>query len=456
MKPPHAHREQSPPLQLQGWKDIADYLGVTVRRAQQWEAELDLPIVRMKLGERFRVLAQRDQLEEWQRTRLLGSQTAVEPAASLPPASRRNTKLTVGLAGGLLLIAIVTLLMAPRPSAVPVSVGVRDGRLEAYDARGHVLWRKVFPEGRARDPVAPPYSTRSLGVWTSNTNIIDDVDGDGVREVVFVLSRTLPMEALQREYVICFDADGRERWRFATGRALAWQGRHFDDGYVVHWVVGPFWYMGHRALAVGAQNVFFPFQVAVLDAANGTMLGEYWHFGSLPAVLVFDQDGDGQREIVAGGVNNPGPGSGLPVLVRLHQPLPEPFAPQVDVFERSAAVRVDYLLLPPVAAFAHEEVPRRVWWMRSDDAKTLQLGVSFGGQLGQKGQIYYVLDSDLDVLDAHPCDLLRDYYERLFREGRVPSRLNDAELAGWRVARRFDHMINANLPEVRGLWAASR
>lgn len=50
--------------QLTSWKDVADYLGVAVRTAQEWEHEKGLPVRRM-LGGKGRVSADPAELDHW-------------------------------------------------------------------------------------------------------------------------------------------------------------------------------------------------------------------------------------------------------------------------------------------------------------------------------------------------------------------------------------------------------
>lgn len=50
---------------LEGWKGIAEFLGVTVRTAQNWERYLGMPIQRRGSGNGARVSADRAELGIW-------------------------------------------------------------------------------------------------------------------------------------------------------------------------------------------------------------------------------------------------------------------------------------------------------------------------------------------------------------------------------------------------------
>jgi len=49
---------------LKTWKEIAGYLGVSIRTAQNWECEKSLPIRRL-VGDKSQVWALRDELDRW-------------------------------------------------------------------------------------------------------------------------------------------------------------------------------------------------------------------------------------------------------------------------------------------------------------------------------------------------------------------------------------------------------
>jgi excisionase family DNA binding protein len=50
---------------LGSWKEIAVYLGCSVRTVQRWEREEGLPVRRLSIGRRSRIYAERVELEQW-------------------------------------------------------------------------------------------------------------------------------------------------------------------------------------------------------------------------------------------------------------------------------------------------------------------------------------------------------------------------------------------------------
>jgi hypothetical protein len=84
--------------ELHGWKAIADHLGTSVRNAQRWEAELDLPVRRLAASRGASVYADPEELERWRRERepvtgpeVPGDEDSVPPPAQSYPhgATRR-------------------------------------------------------------------------------------------------------------------------------------------------------------------------------------------------------------------------------------------------------------------------------------------------------------------------------------------------------------------------------
>ena len=51
---------------LSGWKEIAQYLGQSIRTVQRWEQSYGLPIHRPSGTSRSHVIASREELDRWQ------------------------------------------------------------------------------------------------------------------------------------------------------------------------------------------------------------------------------------------------------------------------------------------------------------------------------------------------------------------------------------------------------
>lgn len=113
-----SQRKTSSQDRLDGWKDIAAYLGRNERTLRRWEAREGLPIHRLVHDKRSSVYAYREELDDWRSSRTLEQGEAKEELATVFPlgnesrlqaivssqASRRwlaGTCLAVLIAGGL-------------------------------------------------------------------------------------------------------------------------------------------------------------------------------------------------------------------------------------------------------------------------------------------------------------------------------------------------------------------
>ena len=460
------------PEVLSSWKEIASYLGVSVRRAQQWETELGLPVERFSTEQRARISARRSEIDRWLRERtgpgsagqpggdlgLVQEQPSTPTAAAAGPARARLV--TRGLRWMVALVAALSLAAAAsltwpliRPaSRAPASARIVDGELHALDASGRLVWRVTFPEGRARPPYFEAPLERAGLAWRTSTPLVQDIDGDGETEVLFVLNTNSADGASTGYQLICFGPDGTERWRYTPGRKTRWQDRQFDASYSIWWVLAPLSIDGQPRLLVSASNTFFPCQLSLLDATDGRLVGEYWHFGALLSGVVLDADGDGRPEVVVAGVNNPGPGNGSPAIVELKLPLPPPRPEVANVFDAPRPREAVYALFPPIDAFAQYPQPAAALWLRLDEWGRLQLGVSLGPHHQTKGTALYLLDPRLSVTDVRADDLLKSYHEDLRRSGQVDHALDEDEIQLWRTLRHFDAMPNANSPDVVSTW----
>ena len=70
---------------LHGWKEIAAYVGKSVRAAQRWERDLGLPVRRLKTPHSQIIFASRREIDAWRR------RIEIRPGEVAPPAGRSPT-----------------------------------------------------------------------------------------------------------------------------------------------------------------------------------------------------------------------------------------------------------------------------------------------------------------------------------------------------------------------------
>jgi tetratricopeptide (TPR) repeat protein len=131
---------------LESWKEIAAYLGKSVRSVQEWEKHEGLPVHRHQHEKRGTLYAYRSELDAWLRSRAASEQAAVvDPPSAFPApvaraAAMRSPKVVVRVAAGACIaiaaIAALRFAGASSPKAVPAP------RPLAYHER---LWTLVVP-----------------------------------------------------------------------------------------------------------------------------------------------------------------------------------------------------------------------------------------------------------------------------------------------------------------------
>lgn len=313
--------------ELTSWKEVADYLGVTVRTAQKWEHERRLPVKRLPGKGRGRIIVAVADLEEWKHS---GEGAAVEE----PPSGVWRRVRVWALAA--VLVVIGSGLAAWRLSGLrqdPEAFHIEHGSLVVTDARGKELWRRSFDPPLLAEHYDKSAAQGRRRFWSG------DLDGDGGKEILFVHERDLG----ETSALICYSADGAERWRFRPGRNVATRKEKFQNKFAVaDFAVAPLGEAGAPAVvAAGTQNPYYPTQVALLSG-TGNVLSEYWHSGNLYRVAVLGS------MIYLGGVSNGYKAATLIALDRDHfQGASVETHPDYQLLDMPAAREVARILFPP-------------------------------------------------------------------------------------------------------------
>lgn len=180
---------------MTGWKEIARFLGVSVKTAQIKERDESLPVRRASSGERPRVWAYRTDIDRWlethqSRKRFLGI----------------GPKVLIFLCTGLVFVVVGAAFWLTQWSGVckPASYEVTGNRLQVFDSSGRLCWQKVF------DPqiVASHYQPGAARGILHPPVVVTDLQQDGTVEILFNLVSTTS----KGSSLICFNEDGSKRW----------------------------------------------------------------------------------------------------------------------------------------------------------------------------------------------------------------------------------------------------
>ncbi|MEK7408254.1 MAG: hypothetical protein AAB225_24550 [Acidobacteriota bacterium] len=270
------------PRELRSWKEIAAFLGVTVRTAQLWEGKKGLPVRRIA-GKPGLVFADPAEVAAWK--------TSGPPAPQPLPTSRLRR-----LWPALLMLSIAGASLAlfmPKLNGPPAALSLQDNTLIVSDQAGRELWRKTI--GR---PLQAGLHTRLAPGQSHNWPVswVGDLDGDGRTEVLFVHS-FYPDTSTGSTPLVCYSDRGVEKWRFVPNRVVATLADTFGPIYNT-WQIAVFSLRdGSRAVLVSSPHYhLYPHQIALLSP-RGELLREYWHSGQFYRMEVADADGDGGSEI---------------------------------------------------------------------------------------------------------------------------------------------------------------
>ncbi len=294
--------------ELSTWQQIADYLGVSVRTVQTWAKQRHLPV--RKIG--GRVSAKVSDLESWKKvetsahvptadtveqhdpngSHIFTDGPVVQHGIRLLLAKWRRWAVGIGFA----LVAVVSVAAwwqtASEHGNAPNSYRAVGKVLTVYRASGRALWQYTFPA-----PLYEPSYTAPLPAC-----VFADLDGDGTIETV---CRYHPDDQFPDQRLYCFDQRTAASGGYSgpPHHSLIWQGvrrpvLHFaDPGHTAGQNWAP---QDHHKQQ---HHWSFPDQVAVLDY-RGRLIGEYWHHGHLPHLLLLDLNGDGKLRLIAAGLND--------------------------------------------------------------------------------------------------------------------------------------------------------
>ena len=218
----HDQRVSPPPLN--GWKEIAAYLGKSVRSVQRWEATLGLPVHRIKTPDGQIVYSERREIDDWRRR--LEAQPVGEPEDTAdpetmpevpahPPDARRSTgqfRVSVWLlAVGVVLIGVGAvsarwISLAP-PAAFSVELAGRT--LQGLSQRGEVVWSFRFDRDVTRGDLKPR---------------LVDLEDDGALEWI-VPVRTVARRTVS-DAIFCFSQSGTLKWSVQPDQKLTFNGRN--------------------------------------------------------------------------------------------------------------------------------------------------------------------------------------------------------------------------------------
>jgi len=313
------------PDRLNGWKEIATFLGKGVRTAQRWESELDLPVHRVGRDGGEIVVAFKSEISAWtlDRDRARRSKApastggaaadGIVPDCGQARPDRRSHRpavtltLTAVVVTAVILVAINTAWVEPLEQ--PVSWRVSNDTLEVFDGNGAQLWSQVFP-GRISEVGYGPEDPFPGG----NRATIVDLDGDGSREVVFGVRFVDLRGPVQGVFV--YNSDGSPRFDFRPDGGVHFGAIEYRPPWVFYRLFVTQRTDGSPSLwVVFTHGMDFPSLLVELDPA-GQVKSRYWSNGFIDKVV--EATWDGRPSVIVGATNNESRGASLAIFDREH------------------------------------------------------------------------------------------------------------------------------------------
>jgi len=303
-----------PAAELNTWQEIAAYLGISVREAQNREKSDGMPIHRFA-GKKARVWAYRAELDVWRAG--ITARPSGAPAASMPgaapsasaindpmtdrgllgsPNSRPSRRLLLGSLGGAAAAALGTAWVLSRPSKALLRAGLVGDTLFAWDAAGGEIWRHAFAA-----PLRDEKTDHGMVRDPQRQTQIADLHGNGTAQVLVAAGFSAEAGAIS-DQLYCFSSTGRLLWRYRPDIAVRFGDTTFS---------GP-WHVSDMLIAPGSSRrkviwlalshwTWRPGVILALDAEPRAAL-QFVNAGHIFALAHASMNG--RDLILAGGVNN--------------------------------------------------------------------------------------------------------------------------------------------------------
>ena len=385
-------KDATPTQELHGWKAIAAYLLVSVRKAQDLEKERGLP-VRRGVGPKAPVFAIAGELDTWKLQALAGAVRADHPdlpsagpedpvvapdgpsqTLSSPPRHSVSRRLMLLGGGGVVAAAAaigLTRVLRPRTPEI-VRAGVVGNALCAWDASGALAWKHQLSEAlRADWPI-------HLAIPEEQRTQIVDLGGNGNRQVIFAAALKNAETPLVGE-IYCFSSRGEILWRYRPEFGVRFGNDRFDGPWSILDIV----FVPERPkpvllLAVSHWTWRPGFVVGI--GLEGRASIRFANAGNLYTLR--HVSGPSSGYVIAGGVNNEYNAAALAVLRDGAPPSrsPQTRGTRFEVLDGPTGAPERYFLFPPSEVNLSSGLPYNNVGNIQEDGQSLLVNTTEFGQ----------------------------------------------------------------------------
>ena len=427
---------------LNTWKQIAHYLGVSVREAQYREKHDGLPVRRLN-GKKPRVWARQSDLDAWK----IQAEQIVSPSQStdvetkvteqIEPEQARGLSRRSLLLGASAIVAagsavLSTRLLGRQPTIA--SARVEENSVCALDLGGRVVWRHRFPEFFRTDLEA---KYAALARTTHRMEIVD-FSRDGQREIVFAAA--FPREgAPDDEELFCFSSSGKLLWNWRPEFEVKLGNERFQGPWLVSDMV--FAPIGSApTLYVSIHHWTWRPGLVVALRKDGAPQVSFVQSGHVYA-LHFVPDRSGGL-VLAAGINNEYSAAALAVLKTGAPPSrsPQSRGSRYEVIDGPTGEPEKYFLFPPSELTLALGLPYNSATLFQQGERVLQL---YNWEAGPPTcpviQSIYGLNSSIEPESVTYNDSYASVHQQLWHEGKIHHSIDQCpELARPVPVRRWD------------------
>jgi hypothetical protein len=413
---------------LNSWKEIADYLGVSMRTAQRWRSR-GLPVRSSGAGH---PIAFPKELQSWRKN-----------------VQKSSLKWHLQLRRILAAAAVILFLGAGASywlirgvHRTPAGVEVQGLQLRVTDSGGKAYWDYPLPE-------APAPQSWGLGVNKLDEFSITDVDHDSRVELLYNFLPAYISKETGRLY--CFEQDGRLRWVIQPGRWLRQDSRELGQDYLI-WALRSVMVRGKpMILSVASHRRWAVSQVALLNPIDGRVIEEFWHPGVLTHCLIQELDGDDTPEVILAGINNPGQGPGRAVLMLLELPFSRvPVNRESQLSRFSTGGPRHYLMFPRSDSSYRLGVEALITQLTIEGSRYLSTTLRLNSQ--GKGAMTFILDQELGLKDFRWTADLAYLHDELWHSGHLNHAMTPTEIRCLGQAISFQAVPDGNDPSLQARW----
>lgn len=368
--------------QLNGWKEIAEFFGKSPRTVQRWEADLGLPVKRIKTSAGDIVFAMPEDLARWRAARTEAPPDVADgpsledggPTPSQPATRARPRRAAARWAWGVLIVVVLSVpfwnrggLRGPAEPAPVATAEFRGSTIVARDLAGVEVWTYRFESAlwtRPPDPYSPFTFT------PGDPPVVADIDRDGVPEVLAIVTFGDPNQEPYRQQLVCVSSSGAVRWIYRPdmhytfrGRSAGPSGWQFLDMLVAE---------GSDEPAVFVSLASAPWWPSVVVRIDGKGDAEVRYVSSGSVYAIEQVSGPNGWRLLAGGVNNDYDAAALAIIPE-HGPAsasPQKEGSPYECLDCPTGRPLSYLLFPrtDVNIGEGDQPYNKVWNIRKTGA----------------------------------------------------------------------------------------